>query len=89
MDKLQRGITDAVSAGKSQDRIVSEISKSCGVEWNVADRLVRTEMSYIYNEAAADSYREAGVEKYEVIGDADDDLCQCGEVFEMSQYAVG
>ena len=44
-----------------------------------AQRLARTEASFILNQAAADSYKELGVEQYEFLGTLDSRTCgHCG-----------
>lgn len=66
-----------IIAGKNPDQIKAEIKRQFNTSYRVADRLVRTESSYIYNAAALESYKAAGIDKVEFLAETDCcDICQ-------------
>lgn len=74
--ELEKQLEMLVAAGKNPDQIKAELKRRFNVSYRVADRLIRTESSYIYNAAALESYKRAGVEKVEFLAEADCcDLC--------------
>ena len=61
---------------------------------NDVERLLRTEVNYVLNQATLDGYKEAGIEKYEFSATLDSRTSQIcselhGEVFEIKKIAVG
>lgn len=85
-ETLKRNITDLIVMGRNPEEIKAELRSEFGVSYRCADRLVRTEASYAYNTAAADRYKEAGVNKVEIL--VEDDACEdclelIGQEFEI------
>lgn len=68
---LETGLVDCVARGKSKDQLITEIEKRFGVERYEADRLVRTELTYLQNQATMDSYVEEGVKEYQFLATLD------------------
>ena len=59
-----------------------------------ADRIVRTELTRIQNQATADTYRQAGIEKYQYLAIEDDrtsEACQelDGKIFRLDEAVIG
>lgn len=59
-----------------------------------AERLVRTEINYIHNQATADSYKDTGIEKYQFLATLDSRTSQTcaslnGEIFEVKNITIG
>ena len=99
IDGLNRVMTTGLIRGQS----VSDMSKAlrdealgrdfgkgkAGGQLVKAQRLARTEASFILNQAAADSYKELGVEQYEFLGTLDSRTCgHCGGL-DGKHYPVG
>lgn len=89
--RVQDGIVNSIARGDSKDRLVVQLMDDFNVGFNEADRIARTELSYVQNKSTIDTYIEAGVQFYEVIGDSDDDLCSpcIGQKIEVSKAVSG
>lgn len=61
--RLQKDLTDMICLGKSPNKIKEMIAQDFHTAYHNADRLIRTEANHIYNAAAKDSYRAAGVKR--------------------------
>jgi SPP1 gp7 family putative phage head morphogenesis protein len=68
------------------------LKQDYGLSYNAADRLIRTEASKLFNTAAVDSYRNAGITQIEYLAedDACEELCQPndGKIFDISNPSV-
>lgn len=71
-NQLERGMSDCVMRGASKDELVKTLQDRFSVSFSDADRLARTELTYIQNQATKDSYIKAGVKEYEFLAEADD-----------------
>lgn len=67
-DELARHVTEIVTAGMksgvSTRKMRDELAERMNVGKHVANRLIRTETTYVANAAEQESYKEAGIEKY-------------------------
>ena len=59
-----------------------------------ADRLARTELCYIQNQATYDKFQEAGIKEYTVLDTSDDRCCadcqdKANKVYKLSEAQVG
>ena len=93
-NKLEKGMSDCVLRGASKDELVRELKSTFGVSFSDADRLARTELTYIQNQATKDSYIKAGVNQYEYLAETDDrtsDICSDlnGQRFDVAAAVVG
>ena len=91
---LERGMTDCVVRGVSKDELVKTLKARFGVSYSEANRLARTELTYIQNQATKDSYIQAGIQEYEYLAEVDDrtsELCQDlnGKRFNINAATVG
>ena len=73
LDSIEKGLVDAVARGENKDKIVKGLVEEFDVGFNQADRIVRTELSWVQNKSAIDRYKEAGVEMYEILDSHGDD----------------
>lgn len=95
MDKLQaaleKGLTDIIVRGASSDELALTIAQEMNKDFNTARTLVRTELSHIYNQAAAERYQDAGCEYYEVLSNQSEDECfeMNGTVIRFSEMVEG
>ena len=83
-------LTDLVAIGKLPEEVKKELQKEFNVSYRVADRLIRTEASHVFNTASVERYEEAGVEQVEVLVEDDEKICDdClaldGKVFDIDK----
>lgn len=79
-ERMKKDMTDMIVLGKSTNQIKAKLMNDLGVAYSYADRLVRTEASHIYNEAAKKAYEQAKVREVEIVGTDDEKLCPtCGK----------
>lgn len=72
---LEEEIEAAFLSGKSVRRMANVIMDRFGVGYRAAECLVRTETSYVQNQTAAQSYRDAGCTEYEILTASDRRTC--------------
>lgn len=78
---LETGLIDCVTAGKSHTHLKKELMHRFAVSQSDANRLARTELSYIQNQAAVRGYMEAGYTHYKFITAIDKRMCdECGSL---------
>ncbi len=96
--KLERAIETtiltAIHRGLSIQKLSANLSAQMRVGYNDAERLVRTELNYVQNKAAADSIQVAGLEYYQFIAALDHRTCpRCGgidgKIFEVTESMPG
>ncbi|WP_138751811.1 minor capsid protein [Paenibacillus sinopodophylli] len=59
--RLQTDFTQAIIRGESNTKLARQLEVDMGVSFRQAERLVRTESSFIQNEASYDSYKQSEV----------------------------
>lgn len=86
--KLQEEISNMICLGKSPDAVKAAIMNECGVSYNVANRLIRTEASYTFNQANKERYQDMGAKQIEILVESDccDECEELKGVYEF--YAV-
>lgn len=83
--RIEKDLQDLICLGKSPSKIKAQLADDFKVAYHNADRLIRTETNHIYNQAAKDSYKSAGVEKVYVI--TEPDCCDaCAEMDGVEYY---
>ena len=92
--RVEKGLFDNVSRGVPKDRMVETLINDFNVLFHSADRIMRTELTYVQNQAACDRYRASGIERYKIIAALDDRTSQeCREannkVFRFEEAVVG
>lgn len=98
-DKLAQTVKQEIVNGMIQGINLKTMTKRVSERFETAkkndvERLLRTEVNYVLNQATLDGYKEAGIEKYEFSATLDNRTSQIcselhGEVFEIKKIAVG
>lgn len=91
---LEKGLMDCVARGASKDELVKELKYRFDVSFSEADRLARTEMTYLQNQATVESYKKAGITQYQYLATDDSrtsKICHSidGERYEINEAVVG
>lgn len=92
-DKLQQALNDklieCVVSGKKTTELKHLLQEQFNVSYNRADSLVRTEMAHIQTQAAAQRYKDYGIQQVEVLVDEDERTCPICAKHEGERYYVG
>ena len=93
IDELQNALNEnlvhCVAMGKKPSELKHLLMEQFEVAFNRADTVVRTEMAHIQTQAAAQRYKDNGIEEVEVWADKDERRCkQCGKLHKK-RYPVG
>lgn len=92
---VKKGIVDCVARGASKDELVKELQKTFNTGFHNADRIARTELNYVQNQAAFDEYKASGVQRYQILATHDDRTCdepcagEDGKIYFLNQASVG
>lgn len=94
---LNDELIDCVVTGKKTSDLKQKLQDRFSVSFSEADRLVRTEVAHIQTQSAAQRYKDAGLEKYEILGREEVDGCNhspdChkmdGKTFLYSEMKIG
>lgn len=70
-ERLNKMAIDSLALGKSKDKAVEDLVKTFKIGFNDADRLVRTEIMNIINQAQKEMYMESGYIKYRILAHLD------------------
>lgn len=94
VENLYTIMTRDVITGESPQKMIDDLSKKMGVSKSNAGRLIHTEMSFVRNEAAKDSYKDTEVEQYKFVATLDrrtSAVCRSfdGKIFNLSEFKVG
>ena len=94
MNILNQQIPQGIILGYNPRKVASIASKQLDSKYNSTVRLVRTEYNLILNDATAQGYKEAGIEKYQILATLDSrtsDICRDmdGEIFKVKEKEVG
>ena len=84
--QLEQGIADCVARGLNKEKLISEITDRVVKDRYKASRLVRTELTYVQNAAAADTYEKAGCKKYEYCAALDERTSEECEALNGQQF---
>lgn len=98
-DKLAETVKQEIVNGMIQGINLKTMTKRVSEKFETAkkndvERLLRTEVNYVLNQATLDGYKEAGIEKYEFSATLDNRTSQIcselhGNIFEIKNIAVG
>lgn len=98
-DKLAETVKQEIINGMIQGINLKTMTKRVSERFETAkkndvERLLRTEVNYVLNQATLDGYKEAGIEKYEFSATLDSRTSQIcselhGNIFEIKNIAVG
>lgn len=91
---VEKGIIDCVARGDSRTELTKTLMKDLNVGFMQADRLARTELAYVQNQATYDKFLQAGIENYMILDTGDDRECddcekKTGKVYPMKDAKVG
>jgi SPP1 gp7 family putative phage head morphogenesis protein len=91
---IKEELTNGIIRGDSIRDISERIKKKFMVTQNEASRLVRTEMTYVMNQATVNTYKEHGVKHYQFLAFIDSRTSQIckdrdGEIIPVSEAKAG
>src|SRR5690606_21096934 len=93
--ELQTKLTQAFIRGEGVAQTAKDLAERMQVTYTSAERIVRTESSFVTHQATWESYKASGVvDKYEYLATLDDrtsEICRDmdGKVFRLSEKQVG
>ncbi len=92
--KLKQNLLEAVMTGEGEYKLADKVAERWQIGYNDARRLVRTETTYVTNQAELASYKEIGIElyRYEAILDTTtSEICRelHGKKFKISEAKPG
>ena len=92
--QLSTKLASAIATGQSISKTAKDFRDRFGVSRYYAERLIRTETNHFYNQAANDSYKAMGIDKYKFIATLDSrtsEICahMDGKIIEVDKGAVG
>ena len=93
-ETLNEKLIECIVSGKKPTELKQMLMERFNVSYSQANTLVRTETANIQTEAAAQRYKDYGIEKYEFLGREEHDIgCKCkelnGKVFLLSEKKAG
>lgn len=91
---IEKGLFDCGARGVSRTELTKEIMRIEQSGFYMADRLARTELAYIQNQATYDKFQEAGIKEYTILDTSDDRCCadcqdKANKVYKLSEAQVG
>lgn len=94
VNKLHEGLTINLIQGKPPDNLIKEIANTFEVDRKRAATLVFTEKAYFQSLAQHDSFKNLGIEEYEIVATLDtktSEICRemDGRHFKLSDYQIG
>lgn len=75
VEMLNNKLVECVATGKKPTQLKNLLQERFNVSYSRADTLVRTEIAHIQTQAAAQRYKDYGLDYYEILGNEDD---SCG-----------
>ena len=72
---LERGLTDCIVRGTSSGDLAKTLANRFEVSLSEANRLARTELTYIQNQATKESFKKSGIKYYKYYAGSDDEEC--------------
>lgn len=96
IDTLNQTIPQGIALGQNPRKVARTIAKTMETKFSNAERLARTEMNHICNDATRDAYKETPevLQQYKVIATLDNrtsEICQNqdNKVYKMSEWEEG
>lgn len=96
--KLQETLNDelikCVAGGKTTKDLTGLLQERFGVSYHRASTITRTEITHIQTQAAADRYKDAGCDEYQILVNPDERTCDVcasfdGQIYKMSEMVIG
>lgn len=93
-ERLEETLLAGFMSGKSVSRMITDLEDLCNSGKYAAERLVRTETTYMCNQAEIESYKECDIEKYVFIATLDlrtSDTCRehDGKIYDVDKAMAG
>lgn len=93
-NRLEQGLIDIVARGASKDTLVTQVKEDFNTGFFNADRIVRTELTYVQNACSMNRYKDAGITEYQFLAEIDgrtSNICKNmnGKIFKMKDAVVG
>ncbi|MGI6151799.1 MAG: minor capsid protein [Christensenellales bacterium] len=92
MDALSRELKETITVGlirgTSIDEMARNIRDKMDVSFSAAERIIRTETARVVEDAELQSYKDCGIEKYEVLVQLDERTCKTCGPKDGQQHAV-
>lgn len=94
INELHTNFTKSIIRGDTPNEMIDKFNKVMKVSRYKAGRLIMTESAAILNKAQNDSFKELGVDEYQIVITQDGRACDyCtgldGKVFKMNEFMVG
>lgn len=94
LDTLSQAIMQGVAEGKSANQMASFLNDKMQSNFSNAQRIVRTESSFVRNQATQDTYKEAGAKRYRFVATLDERTCPIcgaldGQTFDVADEQPG
>lgn len=94
VDVLQKALNENMSIGKASSATFAELKELANGSKSSANRILRSETSYVTNQVIAQTYEDAGIAKYEFVSVLDGSTSKVcrdhdGETFNVSEKVVG
>ncbi len=92
--KLKQTLLEGVMTGESEYKLADKISERWEIGYNDARRLIRTETTFVTNQAELESYKEIGIAEYKyeaVLDSVTSEICRelNGKKFKISEAVPG
>lgn len=91
---VEKDLPNSLIRGESSEKIIDRWAKKLNADRKNVERVVHTERAYINSRATHDSYKNMGVEKYQILATLDfktSDICidMDLDVFKTKDYEIG
>lgn len=93
-NRLQQGLINCLTVGAGKDDLTKMIQNAFDVSLYKADRIARTELTYVQNQSIRDRYMASGITRYKYLAAHDSrvsDICKRldGRIFNLADARVG
>lgn len=93
-NRLQQGLINCLTVGADKNTLTKTLRDTFNVSLYKADRIARTELTYVQNQGIRDRYIASGITKYKYLAAHDSrvsDICKKldGRIFNLSDARVG
>lgn len=93
-NRLQQGLINCLTVGAGKDDLTKMIQNAFDVSLYKADRIARTELTYVQNQCVRDRYIASGITRYKYLAAHDSrvsDICKRldGRIFNLADARVG
>ncbi len=86
---IENTVTDMLLGGiNTKNEIVKKVMQDFKKGFDVADRLVRTELMHTINTAQIDTYKSEGIKRVEWIAENDSDICEKCAALDGKQFDI-